>query len=94
MKVHKYVIALSDEERRTLQTIVRSGKTERRIADRARIVLWADAGVTIDESAQRLGCHRETVIYWRKRFVERRPEGAPDCLRDLPRSGRPPTFSP
>lgn len=94
MKPHKYVIALSDEERCNLHTLIRSGKTERRIADRARIVIWADEGVTIDESAERLGCHRDTVIYWRKRFLERREEGLPDSLQDLPRPGRPPDFPP
>lgn len=94
MKPHKYVIALSDKERSTLQTLIRSGKSERRIADRSRIIIWADGGITIDESAHRLGCHRETVIYWRKRFLERCDEGLPNSLQDLPRSGRPPSFSP
>ncbi len=94
MKPYKYVIQLTDEERETLQNLVRSGRTERRIADRARIVLWADQKVTIDESAHRLGCHRDTVIYWRERFLSRRSDGIPDCLQDLPRSGRPLAFSP
>lgn len=94
MKPYKYVIKLIDAERKTLQSLVRLGKTERRIADRARIILWADEGVTIDESARRLGCHRDTVIYWRARFLERRSEGIPTCLQDLPRPGRPPDFSP
>jgi Homeodomain-like domain len=94
MKPHKYVIQLSEAERRTLKSLVRSGKTESRLADRARILLWADEGVTIDESARRLSCHRETVLYWRSRFLERRGDGLPTCLQDLPRAGRPPAFSP
>jgi transposase-like protein len=94
IKVHKYVIELTDEERNSLRRLVRSGDTKRRIADRARIVLWADEKVTIDESAQRLGVHRETILYWRERFLVRRLEGIPECLQDLPRSGRPPVFSP
>jgi len=94
MKPYKYVIELTDEEGETLQRLVRSGKTERRIADRSRIILWADEGVTIDESAYRLGCHRDTIIYWRARFLKQRSKGIPVCLQDLPRSGRPPTFSP
>ena len=94
MKVHKYVVVLTDEERTSLRRLVRSGDTKRRIADRARIVLWADEKVTIDESARRLGCHRETILYWRQRFLERRSDGIPECLQDLPRSGRPPVFSP
>ena len=94
MKVHKYVIQLTETERRTLKSLVRSGKTESRLADRARIILWADEGVTIDESARRLGRHRETILYWRSRFLERRSEDVSNRLQDLPRSGRPPAFSP
>jgi IS30 family transposase len=94
MKVHKYVIQLTESERRTLKSLVRSGKTESRLADRARIILWADEGVTIDESARRLGRHRETILYWRSRFLERRVEEVERRLQDLPRAGRPPEFSP
>ena len=94
MKPHKYVIRLSDEERRTLQSLIRSGKTENRLTERAKMVVWADEGVTIDASAYRLDCHRETILYWRQRFLERRSEGLPVCLQDLPRSGRPASFSP
>ena len=94
MKPHKYVIKLSDEERRTLRNLIRSGKTESRLTERTKIVLWADEDLTIDESAYRLDCHRETILYWRQRFLERRWAGIPECLRDLPRSGRPASFSP
>jgi len=94
MKPHKYVIKLTSEERQTLQSLIRSGKTESRITERAKIILWADQGLTIDTTADRLGCHRETVLYWRRRFLERRTAGIPACLQDLPRSGRPPSFSP
>ena|SRR3972149_8916416 len=94
MKPHKYVIKLSDEERRTLQSLIRSGKTESRLTERAKIILWADEGLTIDKSAYRLDCHRETILYWRQRFLERRSAGIQTCLQDLPRSGRPASFSP
>ena len=94
MKVYKYVIQLTESERRTLKSLVHSGKTESRLADRARIILWADEGVTIDESARRLGRHRETILYWRSRFLERRSEEVESRLHDLPRAGRPPEFSP
>lgn len=94
MKPHKYVIKLAEEERYALERLVRLVKTEHRIADRARIILWADEKVTIDESARRLTFHRETIIYWRSRFLSRRDEGIPICLQDLHRSGRPQTFSP
>jgi len=94
MKPHKYIVRLSSKEKRQLCTIARNGKSETRLVDRTRILLWAHDGVTIDETAQRLGCHREKVIFWRKRFLERRKDGVPACLQDLPRPGRPPVFSP
>lgn len=94
MKPHKYVIRLSSKEKQGLRQLVGRGKSEARLVERARIVLWAQDGVTIDETARRLGCHREKVIFWRKRYLERRREGIPAGLVDLPRSGRPPVFSP
>ena len=93
-KPYKYIIKLSEDERQALKQLLRSGKTERRIADRARIILWADEGLTIDETTRRLGCNRQTVINWRKWFLERRSAGIPKALEDKPRSGRPRAFSP
>jgi hypothetical protein len=40
---YKYIINLTLQERQQLQTLISSGKTERRLADRARMILWADA---------------------------------------------------
>ena len=94
MKPHKYIVRLGSKEKQGLREIVGSGKSEARLVERARILLWAHDGVTIDETARRLGCHREKAIFWRKRYLERRREGIPTCLSDLPRSGRPPVFSP
>jgi transposase-like protein len=94
MKPHKYVIRLGSKEKQLLREVVGRGKSEARLVERARILLWAHVGVTIDETARHLDCHREKVIFWRKRYLERRREGIPTCLQDLPRSGRPPVFSP
>lgn len=92
---YKYVIELTDEERKALEQLVKNGKTERRLADRARIILWADEGLTLAETQRRLQCAEQTVLNWRAAFLERRDkEGPVDALRDRPRSGRPPTFSP
>ncbi len=87
MRPHKYVIKLSVEERRTLQSLNRSGKTESRLTERAKTILWADEGLTIDTSAYRLGRHRETILYWRQRFLERRTAGIPACLPSRPSAG-------
>jgi hypothetical protein len=96
MHVHKYVVRLTGHEKRELRHLKRRAKTEARLADRARILLWAHDSVTIDETATRLDCGRDKVILWRRRFLEGRAAKLPvvERLRDQPRSGRPPTFSP
>lgn len=95
MPLFKYYIRLTGKEKQALRQLLRA-KTEVRLADRARIVLWAHAGVTIEESAQRLDCGREKIILWRRRFLEGRAANLPvvERLRDQPRPGRPASFSP
>jgi len=56
------------------------------------IILWADKGQTIASTAKLLGCCEQTVLNWRKRFLERRSEGGLAALMDMPRSGRPVTY--
>lgn len=96
MPPYKYVIRLTGKEKRELRRLVRSPKAEARLVDRARLLLWAHDGVTVDESARRLGCGRDKVFFWRRRFLEGRAAKIPlgERLRDQPRSGRPPVFSP
>ena len=94
-KPYKYIIKLKTEERKKLKALIRNGKTERRLADRARMILWADEGLTIDETVKRLGCSKQIVVNWRRDFVARREEeGVINALKDRPRTGRPPDFSP
>jgi transposase len=96
MKPFKYVIRLTSAEKRELRKLKRRGTTEARLLDRARIILWADRNrTTIEETAQRLECGRDKVIFWRRRFLEGRAAKLPilERLQDLPRAGRPPTFS-
>lgn len=93
----KHLIDLSDEERHKFEEIVKKGTAKRRLADRARIILWADQGVPIRESAKRLGCVKQTVLNWRKWYLKRRNEegmGPIEALKDRPRPGRPQDFSP
>lgn len=92
---YKYLINLRVSERQELKTLVSSGKTERRLADRARMILWADEGVTIAETQRRLECSEQIVLNWRRDFLVRREqEGTVEALKDRQRSGRPVTFSP
>ena len=96
MQPHKYVVHLTSKERQELRRLKRQAKTEVRLADRARILLWAHEGVTIEATATRLECGRDKVIFWRRRFLEGRAAQRPvlDRLRDQPRCGRPASFSP
>lgn len=96
MPPYKYYVRLTSTEKRTLRRVKRQAKTEARLADRARILLWAHDGVTVAETARRLECGREKVIFWRRRFLEDRAAKIPvlERLRDQPRSGRPASFSP
>lgn len=72
----------------------RQGRKDARLVLRILIILWAAKGRTIAQTADLLGCCEQTVINWRKRFLERRSEGPVKALEDLPRSGRPVTYGP
>jgi hypothetical protein len=85
-----FVIELSDEDRRRLESLVRQRTAEQRMVMRARIVLAAGEGEENASIAARLEVALNTVIKWRKRFYE---EGV-DGLGDRKRSGRPRTFPP
>lgn len=91
MTPYKYYIHLSGKEKQELRQLKSVGKTERRLADRDRIVLWTNKRVAVAEIAIRLECHRSTVINWHRWFLQRRAAGqaATACLQDAPRPGRP-----
>ena len=81
-------IALTAAERATLAGWVRSGKTEHRLVERARIVLLAGDGWGSRAIAREVGCARGVVSRWRVRFAKDRLAG----LADAPRSGKPRTY--
>lgn len=78
-------ITLTDEERSTLESIVRSPTSEQRMVTRARVVLAAAEGRPNRQIAQEVGLSPRKVGVWRNRFAEDRVEG----LCDLPRPGAP-----
>jgi Integrase core domain. len=78
-------VALSDDERETLERWARRPKSAQALALRCRIVLAAANGEANGEIAARLGCHPATVGKWRRRFAERGLDG----LHDEPRPGKP-----
>jgi len=83
------------EQREALEQLVRTHSTPQQLAMRARIILQADEGVDVRESARELDVWPKTVRYWRKRW-RRAPDrqSAPERLADAPRSGAPATFTP
>ncbi len=83
-----FLIELSDEERRVLESMARSYTLPYWQVVRAQMVLLAAQGLRNDQIAERCNTRREVVSQWRKRFFETRLSG----LEDLPRRGRPPTF--
>ncbi len=85
-------IRLSLDETDDLQRIVNARSSPQGLVARARIVLRCaqpDQPTNLQVAVE-LGCDPDTVCRWRGRFQRQRLDG----LDDLPRSGRPPTFSP
>jgi transposase len=70
MPEKKYRVALSTEERITLEPLLRRGKAGTRKLTRARILLKADAGLRDEAIAAALHVGTATVGRTRQRFVE------------------------
>jgi transposase len=85
MAAHAKRIEIAVEDRPVLEKWANARAAERRLVDRARIVLLAGEGRPASEIAQRIGCSLPTVKTWRSRYERDRLEG----LRDLPKAGRP-----
>lgn len=85
-----YVLELSSQQRRELETRARKYTLPYRDVMRAKIVLLAAQGLDNDDIAARLDTRREIVSKWRKRFFEQGLSG----LEERPRGGRPSAFSP
>ena len=79
------VVELSEDERAALSGWARAGKTERRLADRARIILAAAEGQPTREIARMMNTRPARVSKWRTRFLQDRLKG----LQDGARSGAP-----
>lgn len=77
-------IALSREERQTLEAWERAATTEQRMVMRARIILDSADGHKGAEIARRLVVRPSTVSRWRQRFLADRVKG----LQDRARPGR------
>src|SRR5271167_3286128 len=77
-------IELSAEETDELNRWLKSGKTEQRKVERAKIVLRSAEGKTTHQIAREFQTRPSKVSKWRKRFAKLRIAG----LQDEQRSGR------
>jgi transposase len=82
-------IEVPEDERVELERVVRSESGEVRMVERARIVLYAAEGHSAAAIAGMVGCAIVTVQKWRSRYEREGIMG----LRDLPRPGKPLTYS-
>src|SRR3982751_2277795 len=80
-------LAISDQDRQTLASWMRSSTISAAHRERAEVVLAIADGSGVSDTARSLGVSRPTVIKWRDRFLADGVGG----LGDLPRSGRPKT---
>jgi len=78
-------VALTDEQGATLRGWLGAGKTERRMAFRAEVILAIAEGLSNKAVAERVGTRPATVSKWRGRFAQEGISG----LRDASRSGKP-----
>jgi transposase len=81
-------IALTADEQAVLEGWARAPSSERRLVERATVVLLAAAGQASRAIARDLGVTHRTVSKWRVRFAKDRLAG----LGDAPRSGKPKTY--
>lgn len=84
-----HVVVLTAGQRSQLEAITRRSSAPMRQVLRARIVLAAPAGQSNAGIARALAITADTARKWRKRFCGNGIDG----LIDLPRSGRPRTFT-
>ena len=85
-----YSVILSSAEKSVLESMARQYTSPYYQVVRAKVVLLAAQGLDNDQIGSQVSLPRQIVSKWRKRFFEERLAG----LENLPRSGRPPSFSP
>ena len=83
-------VTVCSEDRVVLERMAQARSAERRMVERAQIVLLAAEGLSASRIAERVGCSEKLVKRWRARYER---DGL-DGLRDRPRSGRPLTHGP
>lgn len=85
-------VVLDLEAQERLQVLSRAHSTPQALGFRCRLILRLAAKDQPSnlQVANEVGCSRNTVVLWRKRYLQNGLAG----LQDAPRSGRPRSFSP
>jgi transposase len=83
-------VALTKEQRATLESSARGRSNPARLVERSRIVLLAAAGQQDSQIAELLSIPRQKAGRWRKRFLAL---GLAGLAKDAPRPGRPATVT-
>jgi transposase len=91
MSQKQFRVNLNEQERQTLQKIVRSGKDKARKITRCRILLLADGGrgKTDKEISDALQVCLATIFNIRRRYCQ---QGLESAIGEGARSGQPPKF--
>ena len=79
-------LALNDEERELLETLIRTRTIQASVMNRARILLLKADGESTDTIADKVGLNRNSVLLCIKKFKE---GGVSNAIYDAPGRGRP-----
>ncbi len=79
------MVDLSQQQRSSLESVIRQGEYDRSVAARAQIVLWRADGYSVADVARMSGTTRPTVYKW----LDRYENSGLDGLVDADRPGRP-----
>jgi transposase len=80
---------MTPEEATTIDRLASSRTAPARTVERAQIIRLSRQGEHVPAIAERLGLHHQTVRLWVGRFNRHGLDG----LEDIPRRGRPPTYT-
>lgn len=82
------LLTCTEEDSTILDRWTRSRTIEARLVERAKIIMKCIEGQSVSQIAKDLKIRPNTVIDWRRRFLQSGIAG----LHDLPRSGKPPLY--
>jgi len=79
---------MSEQQRTELDALIGPDAYDGSVSARAQMVLWNDAGLSVQDIARRSGASKPTVYKWLDRYQRFGVDG----LADLPRVGPPPVL--